>query len=118
NREASMIRARLCLAALAALLVCVSVSFAQIRVEAIPGRPFGVGRITVPLAAEDANAAQLMPRLALSDADGRLLYPAIERGRFREIVGGLLGAGGDNALPGQATAWFLFTGDAPLRVTF
>lgn len=113
-----MVRARLSLAALMALLACASLSSAQIRVEAIPGRPFGVGRITVPLAAEDANAAQLTPRLTLSDADGRLLYPAIERGRFREIVGGLLGAGGDNALPGQATAWFLFTGDAPLRVTF
>lgn len=91
---------------------------AQVRVEAIPGRPFGVGRITVPLSAEDANAAQFSPRLMLSEADGRIFYPAIERGRFREIIGGLFGAGGDNALPGQASAMFLFTGDEPLTITF
>ena len=42
--------------------------------------------------AADANAAQYMPRLMLTEADGRVLYPAIERGRFREIVGGLFGA--------------------------
>lgn len=87
-------------------------------VEVIPGRPFGVGKITVPLAAEDANLAQSLPRLVLSDADGRVFYPAIATGKFRELIGGLLGGGDDNALPGQATAYFLFTGDAPLKLTF
>lgn len=113
-----MVRASSWVVGLALVLCLGSSSLAQVRVEVMPGRPFGVGRITVPLSAEDANTAQYSPRLMLSEADGRILYPAIERGRFREIIGGLLGAGGDNALPGQASAMFLFTGDDPLRITF
>jgi hypothetical protein len=104
--------------ALLVLLSTATIASAQVRVEAIPGRPFGVGRITVPLAAADANAANDTPRLTLTEATGRVYYPAIEVGKFRELIGGLLGAGDDNALPGQATAWFLFTGDEPLKLTF
>lgn len=113
-----MLRVASWLLALGFLLGLCRPAQARVEVEAIPGRPFGVGRITVPLSPEDASAAQLVPRLALTEADGRIHYPAIETGRFREIVGGLLGGGGDIALPGRATAYFLFTGDEPLRITF
>jgi hypothetical protein len=103
---------------LSAMALAASSAFAQVRVEVIPGRPFGVGHITVPLSAADANDAQLMPRLWLTEAKDRILYPAIARGRFREIVGNLLGGGNENALPGQVSAYFLFTGDEPLHLTF
>ncbi len=112
-----MLRRVIAVCSLAALLLAATPLWARPVVEVIPGRPFGVGRITVPLSADDANLAQALPRLVLSEADGRVFYPTVATGKFRELIGGLLG-GGDNALPGQATAYFLFTGDEPLKLTF
>jgi hypothetical protein len=113
-----MIRAMSVPSALLVLALLASPAQARITVEAVPGVPFGVGRIIVPLAAADANTIEALPRMLLTEADGRVLYPAISVGKFRQIVGEIFGAGGDNALPGQVTAYFLFTGSEPLRLTF
>ncbi|HTN75177.1 MAG TPA: hypothetical protein VL096_08020 [Pirellulaceae bacterium] len=111
-----MLRRLLTQVAFLVVMLASSSAMARPVVELHPGRPFGVGRITVPLGADDANLAQSIPRLSLTDADGRIYYPAIATGKFRELLGGLLG--GEVGLPGQATAYFLFTGDEPLKITF
>jgi hypothetical protein len=114
-----MIRATTLLGTLLLFGLWTTAAEARITVEAIPGVPFGVGKIVVPLAAEDANSIEALPRMMLTEADGRICYPAMSVGKLRQIVGEILGTGGENALPGQVTAYFLFIsetmGSAPLR---
>lgn len=75
--------------------------------QAIPGRPFGVAAISFT-----ATNDLVEPRI--EEETGRVHYPAFSSG-------GLLGLlGNDSAPPGGSgtkTAFFLFTGDAPLRLT-
>ena len=91
-----------------------SASFAdaQISIEAVAGRPFGVASIEyrprVGRADAFANGGVL-----LTEKDGRVLYPAIE-GTF---AGRLLGSLRGGATPQGVSGYFLFRGDGPLDLT-
>jgi hypothetical protein len=118
---------------LVALFCTSSVVQAQrIAVEAFAGEPFGVGRVAVRLA-ENAYPPLLGPSgLALTEANGRVLYPVVDtpevgaalldgvkgvldqsrapEGRWlRELL--------DGVPPPPATVYFLFRGSEPLRLT-
>jgi hypothetical protein len=88
---------------------------ARVDVEAIPGSPFGVGRMTVPLRLADVDAAVDSNGFALVEEDGRVLYPAFTTGRIGKFIGQLLGTG--DLPPTSVTVYFLFTGDRPLKLT-
>lgn len=91
-------------------------AFAQRGGEAIPGRPFGVAHLEVPLppAAEldfvRANAFELFEK------NGRVFYPVLETGKFGQIVSDVLGDGSRQP-PSRLKISFLFTGEAPLELT-
>jgi hypothetical protein len=100
-----------------ALLFCLSLTAAADArdTEAYAARPFGVGRITLPLDAEqaallDSNAFQIVER------DNRVLYPAFVSGRLAGILNSLLGTEGTLLTP-RLTVYFLFRGDDPLDIT-
>ena len=102
------------LAALALPLFLASVVTAQIRVEAIAGRPFGVARMTVPLRPGDVTAPIDMNHFALAGESGRALYPTFNTGRVLAAVEQLLGSG--QTAPTAVTVHFLFEGDSPFSI--
>ena len=79
-----------------------------VSVEAIPGEPFGVGRVTFKLGPDDAMVART-GALRLTERDGRILYPAISSGFLGRMMTNI--GGGSNS---QLNVHFLFRGDAPL----
>ncbi len=85
-------------------------------VEAYPGRPFGIGRIGLPLAAGEARLALESGGFAIQERNGRALYPVFVEGRVLKLLGEILG-GDDTTTPARIEVLFLFTGDAPLDVT-
>lgn len=91
-------------------------TLARGEVEAIPGQPFGVAHVVVPLAGSDADLAWSTDGIMLTERAGRALYPVFTTGRLRKLLGDILGNGGQ-ASPDTLNAWFLFTGDGPLEVT-
>ncbi|MCY2991384.1 MAG: hypothetical protein NTY19_26445 [Planctomycetota bacterium] len=93
-----------------------AVTLARGTAEAIPGQPFGVGHIVIPLAAADATLASSTAGMMLTERRGRTLYPVLTTGRFRKLLGEILG-NGNPGVPDSLHAWFLFTGDGPLEVT-
>lgn len=90
-----------------ALLLCPTVLSAQTAVEAVPGEPFGVGTVTVPIAPAGLGQLAQTGGFAIEEAGDRVFYPAFSNTRFR----GLVESGG------QLTVHFLFTGGEPLRLT-
>jgi len=79
---------------------------------AFPGRPFGVGRLTLTA---DAGAAGDLNRFDIRDADQRVFYPVFRVGNASESRSGLLGIHRRTAAR-TLDVWFLFQGDAPLDV--
>ena len=106
---------------------------AQYRAEAIPGKPLGVGKVEVRLPADQYSPVLGVEGLAISERNGRVLYPAIRRreipGFVREIPGmvsdkiegpgGQIGQllGGLLNRPPTAVIYFLFDGTEPLELT-
>ncbi len=115
-----------------------SVSEAQtsVEIDAVAGKPYGVGRISITLDPSECPAPLGIQGVTLQDAHGRTLYPAISGGendpfvkdlilglpvwqggpvrqQARGILEGFLSA---NAPP-QTTFYFLFTGRQPLTLT-
>ena len=129
--------ARLTPWALLALLLLPATAPAQLRVtggEALSGGRFGVGYVKVTASKSALPPVLGVDGLRISDAEGRLLYPAIHNpavgrvakdvvnelpwlrgGPVREDVRGLLGQLLDQ--PPPATIYFLFKGDGPLQLT-
>jgi hypothetical protein len=116
------------------LLTCIGqVACGQYRAEAIPGEPLGVGKIEVRLPADQYSPVLGVEGLAISERNGRILYPAIRRreipGLVREIPGmvseriegpgGQIGQllGGLLNRPPSAVIYFLFRGTEPLELT-
>lgn len=85
---------------------------AEIRVEAFAGSPLGVGRVVVDLPPGAAESAARDNRVTISDAQGRVLYPAPETRRVRKILGAVLGV----ELPQKLSYYFLFRGSEPLEL--
>lgn len=86
---------------------------AAVRVEAYRGEPFGIGRVTVDLPQGDYTSALRDDRFSVTDADGRVLYPAIRHRQIGRIVRRFINI----QLPNRATFYFMFLGDEPLRLT-
>jgi len=89
---------------------------ARLNAEAYPGHPFGIGRISVPLAAGQGNLALETGGFAIHERNGRTLYPVFTEGRVIRLLGEILGGGGRDT-PAAIDVLFLFTGDGPLDVT-
>ena len=115
------------------LLVLSGTGLAQYRAEAIPGEPLGVGKVEVRLPADQYSPVLGVEGLAISERNGRILYPAIRRreipglvrqipgmvteriegpgGQIGQLLGGLLNR------PPTAVIYFLFHGTEPLDLT-
>jgi hypothetical protein len=107
----------------------------RVETETATGKPFGVGRIAIDLTETMLPQPLGAEGLALTDRDGRVLYPAVETppfpkfmkevldantplttgGPVRQQVGGLLR--GLLERPPRTTIYFLFRGDEPLYLT-
>ncbi len=83
---------------------------AQIDAEAVAGEPFGVGRITLRLPDGATTGLSGIDALELTEASGRILYPARNAGVLDRLAG-------PNDAPGRLTILFLFRGNDPLDVT-
>ncbi|GAB4130582.1 MAG: hypothetical protein Kow0040_08650 [Thermogutta sp.] len=84
----------------------------QITAEAFAGRPFGVGRLTIPAVPEMMPEPLGLDGILLEESAGRVYYPAVET---PSLVGGFF-ADLVNAVP-RVTIYFLFTGEEPLELT-
>jgi hypothetical protein len=82
--------------------------------ELAPGEPFGVGRLVLSGDAELAESLETN-NLSIEERDGRILYPAFTTGKFRKLLGELLG--GDTPLDPTLHVMFLYRGSEPLQVT-
>ncbi len=90
-----------------------SAAHAAIRGEAYRGEPFGIGRVTIDL--PPGSSPKNDDRFAIEEADGRLIYPALDAGS-RLPVRQLLRSFLKIETPSRATFYFMFRGDAPLRL--
>jgi hypothetical protein len=106
------------LVTLAMLAMCPSRAFAKIDVEAIPGEPFGVAQLTIPVSAFRGPVD--LDRISVVERRDRALYPAIVRGAAGKVFGQILSSAGIGIGEGQignVFVSFLFVGDEPLEVT-
>jgi len=85
-------------------------SWADVRVEAYRGEPFGIGRVTIDISPGATTAPASDDRFTLTDAGGRTLYPVLENKTSRRILRNLLGI----EAPLRVTYLFMFRGDEPL----
>lgn len=94
------------------LSVCVP-ALAQDRadVEAVFGEPFGVGRLTIQLPADERLTPQAERDVELTSEEAAVLYPATEVPPLRALVRDAL------ARPQRVTVYFLFKGDRQFDVT-
>jgi hypothetical protein len=81
------------------------------EVVAVAGSPFGVGRITVQMPPDRSGSILAEPPLTLTEANGRVFYPATIDTPIRAAIRELL------VRPRPATVYFLFTGEEPLDLT-
>lgn len=97
-----------------------------VAVEALAGKPFGVGRIEVQIPESLQPEPLGLLGLSVSDQGGRVFYPAIDAPALGQVVKGILEQAKRPAVrilgelinpPPKATVYFLFQGDAPLDLT-
>jgi len=93
-------------------LAAASVAEARVEAEALVGRPFGVGRVTISglEVGIDAN------RVLIEERNGRVFYPALSQGVLGRVLGQILGDPADRP-SGGVTIYFLFRGTEPLELT-
>ena len=87
-----------------------------IQKQAVPGIPFGVGRITLDLPQGLDSEIVDTRFFSVSERKGRVFYPAIRMTRPLGLVRELLGAPVPDG-PAQLHIHFLFTGAEPLELT-
>lgn len=99
-------------AILVAVLLIGRTADARIEADAVVGRPFGVGQISINglEAGIDAN------RVAIDEKNGRVFYPAAGQGVVGRLIGKILGSPTDRPTSG-VTIYFLFRGEQPLELT-
>jgi len=97
------------------LVAATQTARAQIRVEATAGEPFGVARVTLPIAGDGSARVLDTNAFSIQEANGRVLYPAFRTGQILKILSQV--TGGAPAQPQRVHVSFLFTGDKPLLVT-
>lgn len=101
--------------ALLSIAVTFPVWSAEIRVEAVPGTPFGVGRVVIPVASYIDPELLDTHFMSIGDTEGRVLYPAIRYTQPLGMIRELLNISSDGA-PSQLHMHFLFTGSEPLHL--
>ena len=89
-----------------------STAQAQLSVDAVAGRPFGVARIEYAPRTGRADAFA-NGGVRVTEKDGRVLYPALEGTAVRRLLGALRG----DVATTNVSGYFLFRGDAPLELT-
>ncbi len=89
-------------------------AFAKVVAEAVPGSPFGVGRITVDAA--DVGGMLSLEQALLFEQDDRILYPTTTTNMPGKVLGQLLGSSVEGP-PSSITWYFLVRGEGPLKVT-
>ncbi len=105
------------LASLVLLLAAAAPSLGQVRVIAVRGEPFGVAQVTLPIEPVESRDVVNTNGYYLQAAEGRqVLYPAFGHRRVLGLLREVLGVRGDNSA-GTVTAFFLFRGEDPFRVT-
>ena len=97
-------------AALVLVLTCSDAFCAGLEGQAVAGRPFGVGQVTFAFGEAAADVA--VDQVAVTEADERILYPAVAAAPLRRAIRRLL----ESRAPRPVTIYFLFTGDQPLDV--
>jgi hypothetical protein len=99
-------------AAAAIVVLTARIAEARVEAEALVGRPFGVGQVSITGldVAIDAN------RVFIEEKNGRVFYPAVTQGVLGRIIGQILGGPTDRPT-GGVTIYFLFRGDEPLELT-
>ncbi|HEY2413849.1 MAG TPA: hypothetical protein VGI40_16480 [Pirellulaceae bacterium] len=94
------------------LLLAVRSAEARVEGEALIGRPFGVGQVSV----SGLDLAIDASRVFIEEKNGRVFYPAVAQGAFGKLIGQILGGATERPTTG-ATIHFLFRGDEPLELT-
>jgi hypothetical protein len=103
----------LCHVLLAAWIALVATRPAAAQ-TAIPGRPFGVGSVRLPLSAQTSATFWQTQAFEIDERDGRILYPVFRGGL---AAGGFEAEEDELQVPARLTVSFLFTGDGPLQLT-
>ena len=80
-----------------------------VGVDAWPGEPFGVGKVSFRTG-QEGKMIQSTGGLLITEADDRLFYPAFTDGLLSKVLD-------PNAVGGMHSVWFLFRGDQPLNIT-
>lgn len=97
------------------LLLAASAGTALAQSEAYMGQPFGIGRITVSLPADQVAQVWQTSGVTITEANNRIHYPAVTSRRVLRSIGSLLGVE-IQGLPGKVNIYFLFTGEEPLQI--
>ncbi len=82
--------------------------------EAYIGKPFGVGRIIIPIGELDRELLRTNG-LTITESQGRIHYPVFSSGLVKKAIDVLAGES-DSVLPRNLAVYFLFTGDQPFTV--
>ncbi|HEY2893652.1 MAG TPA: hypothetical protein VGJ16_05555, partial [Pirellulales bacterium] len=69
------------------LLLAVRSAEARVEGEALIGRPFGVGQVSV----SGLDLAIDASRVFIEEKNGRVFYPAVAQGAFGKLIGQILG---------------------------
>lgn len=80
-----------------------------LRVEAYPGTPFGVAKVSFRLG-QSGKLIQNTGAVLITERDHRIFYPAFSEGLLASMFD-------RPAVGGVQTVWFLFRGDEPLNLT-
>ena len=95
---------------------CLDSRAQPIRADALFGSPFGIARITVPLSPEEDPLLIEASGYSVSEASGRIMYPAINPGGIASRIRGQFGGGSSN-LPRQLNLFVPFVGRERLQLT-
>lgn len=80
-----------------------------LRVEAWPGAPFGVAKVSFRLG-QQGKLIQNTGAVLITERDNRIFYPAFSEGLLTNVFK-------RPAVGGVQSVWFLFRGDTPLTLT-
>jgi hypothetical protein len=89
---------------------------ARIEAEGVPGKPYGVGVLSLQLPPGQRMGDAASGQVVLSEGRGRIMYPAYEMRPLGRLLRGF-GIGGGGGGGRRLTVYFLFTGDQPLDLT-
>jgi hypothetical protein len=105
---------RIFVALLFAFAVWIPSAHAQVsEMQAVVGRPFGVGAVTFQVGGGGRLEAE---DFLIEEKNGRVFYPVVSTGRLSRLLSDLLPVAID-AESGSRTIEFLFTGTEPLELT-